>query len=223
MQLRAVLFDHDGTLVNSEPIHYRMWAQVLQRYGFTLTEHQYRARYAGVPTPANAIDLVQRFGIDESPEQLAAAKNAATRDYLDRQAFPLMPGIEEAISCFHSAGLKLAVVTGASANGVQTTLRVNKLNDYFSVIVSGDDVRESKPAPDCYFLALERLGLSAAECLAFEDTQHGLEAAFRAGIDCVALPTEMSEHQDFNLAVAVLGGMPEAVGYVRKALFGSGA
>ncbi len=223
MQLRAILFDHDGTLVNSEPVHYRMWAQVLQRYGLALTEQQYKAHYAGVPTPANAIDLVRRFGIDESPERLAEAKNAATREYLDRQAFPLMSGVEEAISCFHNAGLKLAVVTGASANGVQTTLRVNEFTDYFSAVVSGDDVRASKPAPDCYFLALERLGVTAAECLAIEDTQHGLEAAFRAGINCVALPTEMSRHQDFRSAVAVLGGMPEAVGYVRKVLCGGEA
>lgn len=218
MQLRAILFDHDGTLVNSEPIHYRMWVQVLQRYGFTLTEQQYKACYAGVPTPTNAIDLVHRFGIDESPEKLAKAKDTATREYLDQQAFPLMPGVDEAISYFHSAGLKLAVVTGASANGVQTTLRVNELKGYFSTVVSGDDVQASKPSPDCYFLALQQLGVSAAECLAIEDTQHGLEAAFRAGIDCVALPTEMSSDQDFNLSVSVLGGMPEAVAYVRNIL-----
>ncbi|MBT2773704.1 HAD family phosphatase [Halomonas sp. ISL-60] len=221
MKLRAILFDHDGTLVNSEPVHYRMWAHVLQRYGFTLSEQQYKTHYAGVPTPANAIDLVQRYGIDESPELLAEAKNAATREYLERQAFPLMPGVKEAISYFHSAGLKLAVVTGASANGVQTTLRVNELEHYFSAIVSGDDVRASKPAPDCYLLALQQLGVSAAECLAIEDTQHGLEAAYQAGINCVALPTEMSLHHDFRLAVATLGGMTEAVGYVREVLLGS--
>ncbi|WP_427028094.1 HAD family hydrolase [Halomonas sp. H2] len=220
MQLRAILFDHDGTLVNSEPVHYRMWAEVLQRYGFTLSEQQYKAHYAGVPTPANAVDLVQRFEIDETPQKLVEAKSAATCEYLEQQAFPLMPGVEEAISYFHGAGLKLAVVTGASANGVQTTLRVNKLEHYFSVIVSGDDVRASKPAPDCYLLALQQLGVSAAECLAIEDTQHGLEAAFQAGINCVALPTEMSMHHDFHLAVATLGGMPAAVEYVREVLCG---
>ncbi|TLM76875.1 HAD family hydrolase [Microbulbifer harenosus] len=220
MQLRAILFDHDGTLVNSEPVHYRIWAQVLQRYGFTLTEQQYKACYAGVPTPASAVDLVQKFGIDVSPDQLAEEKSAATQEYLERQAFPLMPGVEEAISYFYRAGLKLAVVTGASASGAQTTLRTNNFNDYFTVVVSGDDVRASKPAPDCYILALQRLGVSAAECLAIEDTQHGLEAAFRAGIDCLALPTDMSRSQDFSLAETVLTGMPEAVEYVRKVLCG---
>jgi len=167
--------------------------------------------------------LVQRYGMDESPELLAEAKNAATREYLERQTFPMMPGVEEAISYFHGAGLKLAVVTGASANGVQTTLRANELEQYFSAIVSGDDVRASKPAPDCYLLALQQLGVSAAECLAIEDTQHGLEAAFQAGINCVALPTEMSMHHDFHLAVATLGGIPEAVAYVREIFLGSEA
>ncbi|MAM87250.1 MAG: hypothetical protein CME36_08080 [unclassified Hahellaceae] len=220
MQLRAILFDHDGTLVNSEPIHFGIWSIILQRYGFTLTEQQYKARYAGIPTPANAIDLVQRFGINRSPEELAELKNAATREYLEQHAFPLMPGVKDAISSFYSAGLKLAVVTGASANGVQKTLRANNFDRYFSAVVSGDDVLASKPAPDCYLLALQRLGVTAAECLAIEDTQHGLEAATKAGVNCVALPTEMSKHHDFDLAVAVFSGMPEAIGYVRKLLRG---
>ena len=65
-------------------------------------------------------------------------------------------------------------------------------------------------------MALERLGITADECLAIEDTQHGLEAAYSAGIKCLALPTEMSKHHDFELATAVLGGMSEAVEYVRQ-------
>lgn len=218
MKLRAILIDHDGTLVNSERIHYKMWVQILARYGFSLSEQQYRTYYAGVPTSANAIDMVQRFGIDESSDQLAGAKNAATRGYLAQQPFPLMPGVREAIFAFHNAGLKLAVVTGAGANGVQKTLVVNDFAKCFSTVVSGDDVRNSKPAPDCYLLALERLGVTADECLAIEDTQHGLEAAVQAGIGCVALPTEMTKHQDFHLAAAVLGGMSEAVDYVHDVL-----
>ncbi|WP_409526318.1 HAD family hydrolase [Nitrincola sp. MINF-07-Sa-05] len=218
VKLRAILFDHDGTLVNSEPIHYEMWVQVLRTYGLSLSEQQYKAYYAGVPTNTNAIDLVQRFGIDVSPAQLAEAKNSATRDYLAKKAFPLMQGVPEAISSFHNAGLKLAVVTGASANGVHTTLQTNEFTHYFSTIVSGDDVRASKPAPDCYLMALERLGITADECLAIEDTQHGLEAAYSAGIKCLALPTEMSKHHDFELATAVLDGMSEAVEYVRQTL-----
>jgi len=213
--LRAILLDHDGTIVSSEHIHFQMWIPILSQYGVELSEQQYRAHYAGLPTSANAVDLVQRFGIDVSPDQLIEAKNAATQDYLASQSFPLMPGVREAIAYFHSAGLKLAVVTGASANGVQKTLQANEFEDKFLTVVSNDDVRNSKPAPECYLLALQRLGVAADESLAIEDTQHGLEAAFRAGISCLALPTEMSQQQNFHSATAVLSGMAEAVEYIR--------
>ncbi|MGO3668932.1 MAG: HAD family hydrolase [Vreelandella alkaliphila] len=209
--------DHDGTVVSSEQIHFQMWVHILSQYGFELSELQYKNHYAGLPTRANALDMVQRFGINASPDQLIEAKNAATQDYLASQAFPLMPGVREAIVYFHSKGLKLAVVTGASANGVQKTLQANEFEDKFSTIVSSDDVRNSKPAPECYLLALQRLGVAADECLAIEDTQHGLEAAFRAGISCLALPTEMSKQQNFHSATAVLSGMAEAVEYIRHA------
>lgn len=216
MALRAVLFDHDGTLVDSEPVHFLVWKEVLAPYGFALTEEQYRERYAGVPTLANARDLVQRFGVIEDPSTLAGAKNAATRDYLCRSAFPLLPGVREAIATFTDLGLRLAVVTGASAFGVDATLRAHGLAAHFAVVVSGDDVRHGKPAPDCYLLALERLGLPAGDCLALEDTEHGLAAARGAGIRCLALPTAMSRHHDFTQAAAVLDGMDAAVDYVRR-------
>lgn len=218
MPLRAILFDHNGTLVDSEPVHFRMWATVLARYGVSLSEQQYIAHYAGVPTRANAVDLVRRFGLGEDPAVLADAKNAATKDFLLRSAFPLMNGVLAAIAEFRRVDLTLAVVTGASANGVYATLRANDLQRHFATVVSGDDVRASKPAPDCYFLALERLGLQAADCLAIEDTQHGLRAACGAGIRCLALPTHMSKHHNFECAAAVLDGMPQAVAYVQQLL-----
>ena len=129
-----------------------------------------------------------------------------------------MNGVLDAIVEFRRAGLKLAVVTGANANGVYATLRANDLQTHFTTIVSGDDVRVSKPAPDCYFLAFEKLELRAADCLAIEDTQHGLQAANAAGIRCLALPTPMSRHHNFDCATAILDGMPQAITYVQQLL-----
>jgi len=216
MPLRAILFDHDGTLVDSEPMHFRMWAAVLARYGVTLSEQQYIAHYAGVPNPASAADIVRRFGLNEDPANIVAAKNAAAREFLRASAYPLMDGALAAIAEFRRTGLALAVVTGAGANGVRATLRAHDLGDHFATVVSGDDVRASKPAPDCYLLALERLGLPAADCLAIEDTQHGLRAARAAGIRCLVLPTPMSRHHDFEGAEAVLDGLGQAMAHVRQ-------
>ncbi len=171
---------------------------------------------AGVPTKANAVDLVSRFDIDEAPERLADKKESVTREHLAQRAFPLMPGVLETVRHFHAIGLELAVVTGASANGVHATMARHELGRYFSVIVSGDEVRLSKPAPDCYLLALHRFGVTAADCVAIEDTQHGIEAASEAGIRCLAVPTEYSAHHDFHRATAVLGSMTDARVYVDR-------
>lgn len=218
MPLRAILFDHDGTLVDSEPEHFKMWRSVLARYGISLTEQQYVAHYAGVPNRASANDIVRRFDLAVDPAIISEAKSAAARDYLSKGAYPLMAGALDAIGGFRRAGLALAVVTGAGANGVEATLRVHDLRRHFETVVSGDDVRASKPAPDCYLLALERLGLPAADCLAIEDTQHGLQAARAAGIRCVVLPTILSRQHDFEGADVVLDGLSQAVAYVCELL-----
>lgn len=222
MALRAILIDHDGTLVDSEPIHHQHWVQVLAAYGLTLTAEDYRQHHAGVPTPANAIDLCRRLGIAEDPGRLAKAKNEITRAWLEHQAFPLQPGVPETLAFFHRRHLKLAVVTGAGANGVHVTLERHGLADCFATVVSGDDVEFSKPAPDVYLLAASRLGVTVGECMAIEDTGHGLLAAVRAQVPCLAVPTAFSAHHDFRRADAVLTRFDDARPWVLRALRQSG-
>lgn len=216
MAIKAVLFDHDGTLVDSEPIHFLLWKQVLDRYDISLTDKQYRDHYAGVPTPANAKDIVRRFSLDESADVLIEKKNSAVHEYLQAQPFPLMPTARKTISSLHRRGLKLAVVTGASGSAAQATLQGYALQNYFSALVSGDDVKRSKPAPDCYLLALKQLEIIPSECIAIEDTEHGMKAAVGAGIPCIAIPTDMSRNHNFSDAIAVLDGLGEALNYIEN-------
>jgi HAD superfamily hydrolase (TIGR01509 family) len=211
MRFQAVLFDHDGTLVESEGQHFALWNQVLAPYGFVLTLAQYKDFYAGVPTDANAADLVERFGVKEAPEVLARMKNESAQAYLQAHAFPLMPGVRESIAQLQAAELRLGVVTGARAYAIDATLRSHDLAAAFETVVSADDVVQSKPAPDCYLLALQRMGLSARDAVAFEDTEHGVAAAIAAGLACVAIPTEMSAGHDFSVATVILPTMQDAV------------
>ena len=193
-----------------------MWQELLRSYGVTLSEKQYKAYYAGVPTAANAVDMVSRFSINEVPATLADAKNSATRTFLSRTAFPLMPWVKEVLPLFHGGGLRLAIVTGAGSNGVQATLRAHSLHEFFETVVSGDDVRQSKPSPDCYLLAIERLGLPSSDCIAIEDTEHGVNAATSAGVACLAIPTDMSKHHSFSRATAVFGELRAAASWVQE-------
>lgn len=208
--VRAVLFDHDGTLVDSEPVHHAIWNAILQPYGFSLTLQEYEAGYAGLPTSSNSVELAKRFGMPQEPRVLAEAKERDTLAYLQARAFPLMPGVKEAITALRAKGLRLAVVTGAKTFAPAATLRWHGLEGHFETVVSADDVTHTKPAPDCYLLALERMGLQPHEAVALEDTEHGVASASAAGVACIALPTNLSAGHDFSKASLVLPNMAQA-------------
>ena len=216
MKLRAVLFDHDGTLVDSEPIHYQLWVQVLRRYGVMISEEVFNSVCAGMPTLANAVDLVKRYNLPVQAENLAEEKHTITKEFLAENAYPLMPGVQKAIQALIKQGLTLAIVTGANQHSVGATVRTYSFDRHFAYVISADDVQKSKPAPDCYLLALEKLGLRPEECLAIEDTEHGLRAASQAGIPCLVLPTELSMNHDFSLATVVVKEMSQVVQYARE-------
>ncbi|WP_193164653.1 HAD family hydrolase [Microbulbifer hainanensis] len=214
MSIKVILFDHDGTLVDSEPTHFRIWQGVLAPYGAELSEAVYREHHAGLPALANAEDMIARFSLAVEPTLLARQKAAATREFLSQSAFPLMPGVLQVVRHFHTLGLRQAIVTGSGHAVVTATARTHGLEPMLATTVSSDDVERNKPHPDGYLLAMQRLGVSAEECVAVEDTEHGLAAAVGAGITCLAVPNDMSQHQDFSRAADRFGGLADIVEWV---------
>ncbi len=187
MKIKAILFDHDGTIVDSEKAHFEMWRNVLIEYNVELSYEEYVSQYAGIPTTSNAITIAENHSLDATPFELVKAKNEQSKQYLSKQAFPLMNGAIDSIRYFHKQGYKIGIVTGAGREGVAVSLVEHGLEQYVSVCISGDDVVNSKPAPDCYLLAADKLGFQPTECLAIEDTYNGSLAAIGAGIKCVGV------------------------------------
>lgn len=217
MALKAILFDHDGTLVDSEGVHYQMWLEVLRPYGVSLSSEQYMQIYSGMPTRDNARDLVERFQLNAVVDELVAKKLEIAHAYLEDNAFPLMAGAQDILDYFQQQpNIQQAIVTGAGAEIVNATIRSHQLAAYFATIVSCDDVAQSKPAPDCYLLALERLGLQAEECIAVEDTEHGVAAAVGAGLSCLAIPNAQSQAHNFSKATAILPNLMAAQAWIQK-------
>ena len=200
--LQAVLFDHDGTLIDSEVVHFGLWQKILKPYGIALTEQYYNDVMAGVPTPQNGIDVVRDFNLSIDAQQLASAKSQLTEEHLHEQPFPLMPFAKETLTLCHKLGLRIAIVTGGSKYSVERTLSCYGFAEWVECVVAVEDVENSKPAPDCYLKALDIMGLSAAQAIAVEDTEHGLNAAVAAGLKCVAIPTSQSAGHNFSAATA---------------------
>ncbi len=163
---------------------------------------------------SNAANMTRHLNIKASEAELVENKLRETRSFLASRPFPPIPGALKTIERLHNHGLKLAIVTGSNQHSLNRTVEAYRLDKYVSVLVSCDDVVDSKPAPDCYLLAMEKLGVKAHESIAIEDTEHGIKAAVAAGISCLAVPTEMSEHHDFSAAEKVFGNIVEASDWI---------
>jgi HAD superfamily hydrolase (TIGR01509 family) len=212
---KAVFFDHDGTLVDSESVHMAIWQEVLARYEAVLSDQFYADHCAGVPTSKTAEMFVEKFQLHLTPTELIKTKREAEAIRLAKSPYPLMPFAREIVQLFASKQKVLAVVTGAPTHAAQYSLNAHGLNTLIPRIFSGQDTPRNKPAPDCYLLAIEQLRLQPHECIAFEDTEAGLAAATDANITCYAIPHALSKGQDFSKAAAVFASFSDAIKTLR--------
>lgn len=180
----AYLFDCDGTIVDSMPLHYRAWKKALAEYGCTYDEDLFYA-WGGKPVRKIIADLNTMHGLTMPVEPLAERKEAYYLEQLP--TLKAIPSVLEHIAAQHGR-IPLAVVSGSRRNSVVGSLTILNLLDKFDTLVCAEDYKNGKPAPDAFLLAAERLGVRPAECLVFEDTELGIEAATAAGMASVKVP-----------------------------------
>lgn len=213
--LLAVIFDHDGTLVDSEPVHHRCWQQALEPYGANFSLADYVTHLAGIPSLSSAQWMIERFDLPTSPATLYEHKQAYIDDFLKTSAFALMPHAEELVRFCHQHGLKLAVASGSGHTEIHRSLSAHGLDRWITIVASKNDVTRNKPAPDVYHLALQRLGVSAAHAVAIEDSTAGETAALAADILCLRLHSTRPHHQ-----VVPIGSLADAQHWLKTKLAG---
>jgi len=211
LSLKAIIFDHDGTLVDSEGIHFGLWRSILADYGIDFSQQTYRDHHYGVPTMTNAETLITRHRLNVSAETLFNRKRQGLIDWLSRQPFPLLPNVREALDLCRAHHLKIGLATGAGNLETQTSLREHQLEDYFDAIATKDDVAISKPAPDVYQLALRKLAVQAKDAVAIEDSVTGLTSAQSAGLQCIAVKYKYACPQNMSTANGHAEDLLEAV------------
>ncbi len=181
MKPRGLIFDCDGTLVDSMPLHWRAWDTVCKRHGIEFSEKRHYAM-GGIPSRKILAMLKEEQVLDFDPDEVSREKEAA---YL-----PLMPqvGLIEpviAIAREHRGRIPMAVATGGRTQFIRPLLERLDIADWFSALVTSDDVANPKPAPDTYLKAAALLGVPAEECRAFEDTDLGMDSIRAAGMEAV--------------------------------------
>jgi beta-phosphoglucomutase family hydrolase len=181
MPVEALIFDCDGTLADSMPLHWRAWKQVTQRYGLHFRQDRFYS-LGGVPAPDIAQLLSEEQGRPVDYRAVAREKEAVFEQ--------LIPQIREIgmvaqIARDHHGRLPMAVASGGSRRVVTQTLRHLGMERLFQAVVVSEDVQRQKPAPDIYLEAARRLGVPPQNCRAYEDTDLGITAIRAAGMDAV--------------------------------------
>ena len=188
---RAYLFDCDGTIADSMPLHYRAWKRALAEYGCTYDEGLFYA-WGGKPVRKIIADLNEMHGLNMPVESLAAQKESYYHEQLHE--LEAIPEVLEHIEAQHGR-IPFAVVSGSRRSSVVGSLTALHLMDKFDVLVCAEDYVHGKPAPDGFLLAAQKLGVPPENCLVFEDTELGIEAATAAGMASVLIPPPLERRE----------------------------
>ncbi|HET7219113.1 MAG TPA: HAD family phosphatase [Vicinamibacterales bacterium] len=186
--IAALVFDFDGVLVDSEPLHLRAYQEVLEPLGTSLPREEYYARYLGYDDNGVFRAVADSRGWRLDDRQIAALIAEKTRvfEQLTAGADHLYPGAAACITRLAPA-LPLGIASGALRHEIETTLRGAGLDRHFRFIVASGDTRATKPAPDPYARAAALHGVAPAACLAIEDSRWGIESAKAAGLWCIGI------------------------------------
>ena len=202
--MKAVIFDMDGVLVNTEPLHFRCWKKVFGEEGIDLDYDVYKPCIGSTMT--FLLQLIRdNYGKTFPDKQVIFDRMAAEKDRLIREeGYPKLPSLVETVRKFHEEGYVLAVASSSPMRHIDQALGELGLSDSFSVKVSGENVAHPKPAPDTFLIAAEKLGVLPKDCLVVEDSTNGGKAAAAAGMDCVWFHNPDSGVQSIPQAVLEL-------------------
>jgi HAD superfamily hydrolase (TIGR01509 family) len=196
--LKALLFDLDDTLAETTSVHHQAWAKALRPYGYDITREFYRDKFSG-RLPSEVIsDLLPGL----SPEEGQALLEAKEADFRERaQTLKPVPGLVGFIASSRKKGVKASLVTNAPKENVLAVLRILGLDNGFNPVILAEEVGVGKPDPVPYQAALETLGISADETVAFEDSPSGIASSVAAGIPNVGIASTQDPEKLEGLGV----------------------
>lgn len=204
--IRAFIFDLDGTIANTEKLHFRAWRQTLMQNGVDNFTFESFLAFVGTSNEKVAEDYISSHELVKSVEELVLEKQGIYMELIP--GVELCPGVRQLLASFYGE-MEMAVASSSHKKEVCAILDAHRLSRYFSFVVGGDMVKRKKPDPEIYLKTKEMMAIPAENCLAFEDSSHGLNAAKNAGMYGVAVPNEFTSGHDFSRADKVVASLNE--------------
>ena len=201
--LKAIIFDMDGVIIDSEPQHGRAALNVFRRHGATVDD-SYHEQFIGSSTENMAEIAKKDFGFSMSTEELLEEMESEKKKLLKEEGYIISEGITELLKDLYQSGYHVAIASSSTPSEIEKTVKALGIKKYFKKLISSSQVKNPKPAPDTFLLALKELGVNAKEAMVVEDSCFGVEAAKAAGITCVGYVNPHSGKQDLGKADVLL-------------------
>lgn len=203
----AILFDMDGVIVDSEPLHIRAERKTLEPFGLDISDDAFHA-YMGRTPKVLLQGFIADYNLPVSIDDLYPV-HAANLLALYKHEVTAIPGALEIIGEFKQAGLTLGVASSSDRSLIDTVLNKFNLEPFFTAVTSGEEVDHPKPAPDIFLLEAARLGCTPANCLVIEDSTNGILAAGAAGMTCIGFRSPNSHNQEYSGADLVIDSLTD--------------
>lgn len=204
--LKAIIFDMDGVLLDSESLHYDVLKGMLKEYGYEYSEKHF-LQYCGISEVKMWPKLLKKAGLDKlnlDHKKLIKEHKKRYEKALDMKGYPRFEGLNAFLHELKDEGYKIAVASASDPEVIKKTLKNLEIRDYFNECISSRECEHGKPEPDVFLLAADRLGINPKECLIVEDSKNGMKAAHNAKIPVVGfsgarIETDMSlSKHNFN-------------------------
>ena len=207
--IKTVIFDMDGVIVDTEPVHYYAYQQHFQYLEIEVSDVVY-ASFTGNSTKNVYQKLKAAFHLEHEVEELVNRKRELFNNAFDKKEdLDLLPGVRELIENLHANGMQLILASSASKVTISRVFNRFGLHQYFNHIVSGEDFPKSKPDPAIFIKAAELSGMPKNECIVIEDSTNGVKAAKGAGLFCVGYNSVHSKMQELSEADMVISDFNE--------------
>lgn len=208
---KAIFWDNDGVLVNTEHLYYEASKQILLSVGINLTMDQYIEYF--LKKSKGAWHLAANKGLSEAEiNKLKADRNEIYGQLLSKQS-NIIDGVKETLE-YLNGRYYMGIVTSSKRNHFDIIHQKTGLLPYFNFVIANEDYQKSKPDPEPYQLAIKQSGYKCEECIAIEDSERGLKSAKAAGISCFIIPNGLTTESDFSTADKILSNVREIVNFL---------
>ncbi|MEZ4855851.1 MAG: HAD family phosphatase [Gelidibacter sp.] len=202
--IKAVIFDMDGVIVDTEPLHHKAYHKMFDDVNIKVPNTLYKT-FTGQSTYAICEFLCKKYNLRLAPQTLVDIKRDHFKFLFEHDTeLQLIEGVLDLITNYHNNGLTLVLASSASMSNINQIFERFNLNSYFKAKLSGADLKASKPHPEIFINAAKASGFDKHKCIVIEDSTNGIEAAKAAGIYCIGFKSQNSINQDYSKANKVI-------------------